>query len=160
MRTTRIVRHLRAPRAAVYQAIIDAASVQRWMVPQGMRSEVHVFESRQGGAFRISLTYDAPDAKGKSSAHTDTYHGRFVELVPDEKVVQVMEFETEDPAMQGEMKATFTLRDDGEGTELVGVHEDLPRGVRLEDNDLGWRMAFAKLAELVERASAAPVGGD
>ena len=48
-----------------------------------MTSHVHEFEAREGGSFRISLTYDAPTGTGKSAAHTDTYHGRFVKLAPD-----------------------------------------------------------------------------
>jgi uncharacterized protein YndB with AHSA1/START domain len=151
MSTTRLSRHMRAPRAAIYRALLDPAAVAQWMVPDGMRSEVHAFEPRVGGAFRISLTYDAPEGQGKSSAHTDTYHGRFVELVPDEKVVETMEFETSDPAMQGEMTVTFTLReDDGGGTEVVGVHEGVPSGVKPEDNEVGWGMALGKLAAMVE----------
>jgi hypothetical protein len=37
---------------------------------------------------RISLTYDAPTRVGKTTAHTDTYHGRFVKLVTNEQVVK------------------------------------------------------------------------
>jgi hypothetical protein len=48
------------------------------MVPTGMTSHVHAFDAREGGSFRISLTYDAPTGTGKTTAHTDTYHGRFV----------------------------------------------------------------------------------
>jgi uncharacterized protein YndB with AHSA1/START domain len=145
-----MTRHVNAPRAAVYRALLDADAVSRWMVPDGMTSEVHTFEAREGGAFRISLTYDAPTSAGKSSAHTDTYHGRFVRLVPDSTVVQVMEFETEDPAMRGEMTVTFTLVDADGGTDVIAVHEDVPAGVAPEDNELGWRMSLGKLAALVE----------
>jgi hypothetical protein len=53
-----------------------------------MTSHVHAFDAREGGTFRISLTYDAPDRIGKTTAHTDTHHGRFVKLVPDEQVVK------------------------------------------------------------------------
>jgi uncharacterized protein YndB with AHSA1/START domain len=53
---TRISRHVNAPRAAVYCALLDARAVQTWMVPAGMTSHVHAFEPREGGAFRISLT--------------------------------------------------------------------------------------------------------
>ncbi|WP_208614879.1 hypothetical protein [Streptomyces caeruleatus] len=35
-----------------------------------------MFESREGGSFRVSLTHDEPTATGKSAAHTGTYHGR------------------------------------------------------------------------------------
>lgn len=66
------------------------------MVPNGMSSRVHDFDAREGGAFPISLTYDEPGGTGKTTAHTDTFHGRFVQLVPNEKVVEVVELETAD----------------------------------------------------------------
>ena len=50
------------------------------MVPAGMTSHVHTFDAREGGRFRISLTYDDERRAGKTGAHTDTYHGRFVKL--------------------------------------------------------------------------------
>jgi uncharacterized protein YndB with AHSA1/START domain len=139
-----------ASRASVYSALIDADAVAAWMVPTGMTSLVHEFESREGGRFRISLTYDEQTAAGKTSAHTDTYHGRFVELVPNERVVEVVEFETADPRLRGEMTITITLADAGGGTDLLAVHEGLPPGLRTEDNEAGWRSSLAKLAALVE----------
>lgn len=150
MSTTRITRHLKAPRSRVYRALIDPRDVQAWMVPEGMTSEVHVFEAREGGAFRISLTYEAPTGAGKTTSQTDTHHGRFVKLVPDEQVVEVTEFESADPSMQGEMTITFTLREVDGGTELVAVHEGVPSGVKPEDNKLGWRMSIDKLTALLE----------
>jgi uncharacterized protein YndB with AHSA1/START domain len=156
MATTRLTKHIRAPRGRVYAALIDAGAVQQWMVPDSMTSHVHSFEAREGGTFRVSLTYDAPTGAGKTSAHTDTYHGRFVRLVPGEEVVQVMEFETADPALRGEMTITFTLADaDDGGTDLAGLHENLPPGVPQEDNELGWSMSLGKLAALAETG---PVG--
>ena len=149
--TTRVSRRIRAPRARVYAALLDPVAVQQWMVPETMTSEVHTFDAREGGAFRISLTYDVPTGAGKTSANTDTFHGRFVRLVPDQEVVQALEFETDDPAMQGEMTITYRLADAGGETDLTGVHENVPRGVVPEDNELGWRMSIEKLARLVER---------
>jgi len=154
MSTTRLSRHIRAPRGRVYEALIDAGAVQRWMVPDSMTSHVHSFDAREGGTFRVSLTYDAPTDTGKTSAQTDTYHGRFVRLVPGEEIVQVVEFETADPALQGEMTVTFTLAEAADGgTDVVGVHENLPPGVPPEDNELGWSMSLSKLAQLVEADS-------
>src|SRR5258708_10432599 len=94
MSSTRIRRHMNAPRAAVYRALLDARAVARWMVPTGMTSHVHEFDAREGGAFRISLTYDAPTGTGKTTAHTDTYHGRFVKLVPNEQVIEAVWIQT------------------------------------------------------------------
>jgi uncharacterized protein YndB with AHSA1/START domain len=148
--STQVRRHIDAPRASVYRALLDAEAVAQWMVPAGMTSHVHTFDPREGGAFRISLTYDEPTGTGKTTAHTDTYHGRFVRLVPNEQVVEVVEFETTDPAMQGEMTITITLGDDDGGTELIAVHDRLPPGVSSADNATGWRMSLAKLAALIE----------
>jgi uncharacterized protein YndB with AHSA1/START domain len=150
MSSTRISRHVKAPRARVYNALIDADAIAKWKVPDGMTIQVHVFEGHEGGRFRISLTYDTPTGVGKTTAHTDTYHGRFVKLVPNEQVVDVIEFETADPAMRGEMMTTITLEDADGGTELLAVHSGLPPGVPPGDNEAGWKMALAKLAALVE----------
>ena len=147
---TRISWHVNAPRARVYGALVDANAVAEWMVPTGMTSQVHEFEGREGGAFRISLTYESPAGVGKTSAHTDTYHGRFVKLVPNEQVVEVVEFETPDLSMRGEMTITFTLTDADGGTDVLAVHEGLPPGLSTADNEAGWRSSLAKLAALVE----------
>jgi uncharacterized protein YndB with AHSA1/START domain len=150
MTTTRITRRMNAPRAAVYRALLDPDAIARWKVPDGMTCQVHEFEPREGGRIRISLTYEGPGQTGKTTAHTDTYHGRFVRLVPDEQVVEVDEFESPDPALQGEMTITIILAEAGDATELIAVHEGLPAAVRAEDNETGWRMALDKLAALVE----------
>ena len=115
-----------------------------------MTCQVHEFDAREGGAIRVSLTYQETTRTGKTTAHTDTYHGRFVKLVPNEQVVEVDEFETTDPALQGEMRISITLADANGGTRLVAEHDGLPRGVSPADNETGWRMALAKLAALVE----------
>jgi uncharacterized protein YndB with AHSA1/START domain len=150
MTSTRMVRHVRASRAQVYRALVDARAVATWMVPDGMTSHVHSFDAREGGSFRISLTYDAPSGTGKTAGRTDTFHGRFITLIPDEKVVQSLEFETDNPALRGEMTVSYTLVDAGDGTDVLGVHDGLPPGVAPADNELGWRMSLGKLAALVE----------
>ena len=74
-------------------------------------------------------------------------------LVPDTEVVQAIEFETDDPSMQGEMIVTYELADagiDGGGTIVTGRHEHLPPGAVPADNELGRSMSMDKLADLVE----------
>ena len=150
MSLTRISRRVNAPRARVYQALVDARAVATWKVPTGMTSYVRAFDAREGGAFRVSLTYDAPTGTGKTTARTDTYHGRFAKLVTNEQVVEVLEFETADPALRGEMTITISLADADGGTDVLAVHDGLPRGLSTADNEAGWREALAKLAALVE----------
>jgi uncharacterized protein YndB with AHSA1/START domain len=117
--------------------LLDARSVATWIVPAGMTSHVHAFDAREGGSFRISLIYNAPTGVGKTTAHTDTYHGRFVRLVEDEQVVEVVEFETTDRALQGEMTITISLSDADGGTEVLAVHDGLPPGLPATDNEAG-----------------------
>jgi uncharacterized protein YndB with AHSA1/START domain len=137
----------------VYDTLLDADAVPKWKVPDGMTCQVHAFDAREGGALRISLTYDVPIGTGKTTERTDTYHGRFVKLVRDERIVEVDEFETDDPDLCGEMTITIMLADADGGTDLVAVHDGLPRGLSRSDNEIGWQMALAKLASLVETDS-------
>jgi uncharacterized protein YndB with AHSA1/START domain len=152
MTSTRINRHLRAPRPVVYRALLDPGAIAQWRVPVGMTSRVHWLDAREGGTFRVSLIYDAADGIGKTAAGTDTYQGRFVKLVADEQVVEMLAFETDDSTMKGEMTITITLADADGGTDLHVVHDGLPPGVSAVDNDTGWRMALDKLAALVEES--------
>jgi uncharacterized protein YndB with AHSA1/START domain len=148
--STLISHHIDAPPPAVYRALIDASAVAQWRVPDGMTARVHEFDPREGGSFRVSLTYESPDGIGKSAQHTDTYHGHFASLVPNEQVVEVLEFETDDPGLRGEMTMTTTLTEVDGGTDITVVHEGIPDVVPKVDNETGTRMALSKLAALVE----------
>ncbi|MEV5430893.1 SRPBCC domain-containing protein [Streptomyces sp. NPDC052701] len=151
MYTTQVSGHVDAPRSAVYRVLVSAEEIAQWRVPPDMSSQVHEFDAREGGRFRISLTYDAPAGAGKSAARTDTYRGHFARLVPDEQVVEVLEFETEDPALRGTMTMTTTLTDaEGGGTDVLVVHEGVPDAVPAADNETGTRLALANLAQYVE----------
>ena len=152
-----VVRQIAAPRHDVYASLLDAAAVERWRVPDDMTSRVHEFDPREGGSFRVSLSYTDATRAGKTSRNTDTYRGRFVELVPDRRVVEAIEFETGDVSMRGEMRITTTLTDaPAGGTNVEMSFEGLPPGVRPEDNDEGTRMALARLAALLEAATRPP----
>lgn len=148
--STRMHCRMNAPRESVYRALLDPRAVERWKVPHGMTSQIHDFNATEGGAFRVTLTYANIDGRGKTDTHSDTYHGRFVRLVPNEMVVEAMEFDTADPAMQGEMRITYLLTDANPGTDLHALHENLPSGVSPAENEAGWRMALENLANLVE----------
>ena len=154
MYSTRLSQHVNAPRSAVYHALLDADAISRWRVPAGMSSHVHEFDAREGGSFRISLTYDLPGHAGKSTSRTDTYRGYFAKIVRDERVVEVLEFETDDPALSGSMTMSTTLIERDGGTEVIVVHDGIPDSVPPADNETGTRMALANLAALVERAVA------
>ncbi len=150
MYSTEVSRHVQAPRAAVYRALLDPQAIAAWRVPQGMTSEVHEFEAREGGTFRVSLTYTGQGDTGKSTEHTDTYYGHFARLVPDREVVEVLQFDSADPELRSPMTMTTTLTDAGQGTEVTILHEGIPESIAKQDNETGTRMALDNLARLVE----------
>jgi uncharacterized protein YndB with AHSA1/START domain len=141
---------VRAPRSAVYAALLDPVAIETWRVPDDMTAKVEELDARKGGRFRVSLTYRDPERDGKTAGSTDTYTGRFARLAPDEQVVEVIHFETSDRDLAGEMTMTFTLRDVAGGTEVELLHEGVPDVVPPEDNATGTRMALTKLAAYVE----------
>jgi uncharacterized protein YndB with AHSA1/START domain len=148
--TTRVSRIVHAPAKAIYEAFLDRNALMTWLPPDGMTGEVHAFDPREGGAFRISLRYDDPSRRGKTSGDTDTFQGRFVELVPYERIVQRVVFESDDVAFAGEMTITWTFVDVGSATEVTALCEDIPPGIRPEDNEAGSRSSLQKLAAFVE----------
>ena len=115
-----------------------------------MTCTVHSFDPREGGPFRISLTYDDESRAGKSAGNVDTYQGYFRELLPDRRIVEVIEFDTSNSELQGEMTITTSLEDGGDATKVVVAFEGLPEGVSLDDNATGTAISLAKLAKLVE----------
>lgn len=151
MSTTRHTTWIAASPAQVYRALLDAALIPQWRVPEGMRGEIHLWEPWEGGSFRVSLTYAATSAVGKSTAHTDTYAGHFEALVPDRRVVERLAFETTDVQMQGEMHITTDLTAVDDGTLVSAVHEGLPPGISPADNETGWQESLRRLAVLLDR---------
>ena len=150
--STRVSRIIHASPKAIYEAFLDPAAVASWLPPDGMTGEVHAFEAHEGGAFRLSLTYQDPrhSPPGKTASDRDTVQGRFVTLLPYERIVEIVVFESEDPAFAGEMTITWTLADVGAETEVSVLCEDIPAGVRPEDNETGSRSSLEKLAAFVE----------
>jgi hypothetical protein len=70
--------------------------------------------------------------------------------VPDEQVVEVLEFETADPALRGVMTVTTTLAASEAGTDVTILHEGIPDAIPAADNEAGTSIALANLARLVQ----------
>jgi uncharacterized protein YndB with AHSA1/START domain len=150
--STVVSRVITAPREAVYRAFLDQDALVTWLPPDSMSGVVHAFDSREGGTFKMSLIYPEGDrsSRGKSSGNTDTFRGRFVELIPDERIVWAVEFESADPSFAGEMIVSTTLAPAGGGTKVTIRCENIPPGIRPEDNEAGSRSTLEKLASFLD----------
>jgi hypothetical protein len=65
-------------------------------------------------------------------------------------IVQAIEFETDDPEFSGERSMTVRLTAVEAGTDVSLYYENVPAGIRPEDNQEGSRQSLRKLADLVE----------
>lgn len=146
-------RVIRASRRTIYAAFLSAEALIAWRRPASMTGKVFAFDPRVGGGYRMSLTYGELDhaLPGKTAAHEDVFRGWFVELVPDEKVVELIEFESGDPAFGGAMKMTTTMVDVSGGTRVAILCEDVPEGIGQEDHLAGLTAALENLAAFTER---------
>ncbi|NGZ76954.1 ATPase [Saccharibacillus sp. VR-M41] len=135
----------------LYWAFVDPDLLVRWLPPEGMRGRLERFEPQAGGAYRMVLTYTgASDSfEGKSSPDTDIVEGRFVELVPGEKIVQAVAFDSPDPAFAGEMLMTWKLEADGEGTKVTVVCEHVPGGIGKREHEQALASTLQNLERIV-----------
>src|SRR3954469_13120897 len=106
-RTDLASRDIAAPVPRVFSALVDRDALETWLPPDGMTATFEQFDATPGGSYRLVLTYtDAAEARGKSSADSDMVEARYVEIVPDDRVVQAVDFVAEDPAFAGTMTMT------------------------------------------------------
>jgi uncharacterized protein YndB with AHSA1/START domain len=152
-RSTRNRRLVAAPAERVYAALTDPAALAGWLPPGGMTGRIHHFDLRVGGGYDMSLYFPAnAPAVGKTAEGEDRVRVRFVALEPPRRLVQAAAFVTADPAMKGEMRMIVTLDDAPGGTLVTFAFEDLPPGLRPEDNAAGAEQSLAQLAAHLEQS--------
>ena len=149
---TRTSRVIRARPEELYAAFLDPAALVDWLPPAEMTGQIHEFDARVGGGYRMSLFYspDERSFRGKTSDREDMVKVRFVELAPPRRIVEAISFVTTDPAFFGEMTLTATFEEVSGGTEVTLVFKNLPPGLRAEDNEAGARLSLAQLARRFE----------
>ncbi len=139
--TVKLHRVLRAAPERVFRAFIDADAMCKWLPPNGFTGRVHHLEAKVGGTYKMSFS-------NFSSGHSHSFGGKFLELVPNERIRHTDEFD--DPNMPGVMQTTILLKKIPFGTELDIVQEGVPNTVPLEACYLGWQESLSLLALLVE----------
>ena len=151
-RTDTASRVISAPVERVYAALVDAGALTVWLPPAGMSGRFERFDARPGGSYRMILTYaDASTAAGKTTAGSDVVEARFVDIVPGVRVVQAVDFVSDDPAYAGTMTMTWEVAGVDAGTRVEIRAVDVPAGIRAEDHAAGLASSLANLAAYVER---------
>ena len=138
-------------RDAVFTALTSSEALLTWLPPKGMRGRFERFDMRSGGGYRLVLTYDDDaDAPGKTSADSDVADVGISQIDPGERVVQEIEFETDDPALQGTMLMEWRVRSVDEGTIVEIVARNVPDGIRARDHAEGITSSLANLSAYLE----------
>jgi uncharacterized protein YndB with AHSA1/START domain len=136
-----------APPERVWAALIDPGALLAWLPPGEMTGRFERFDARPGGSYRMVLSYpDASGAPGKATADSDIVEARFVDLVPGERVVQAVDFVSDDPAYAGTMIMTWEVAAADAGTRVSIVADDVPDGISAEDHAAGLDSSLTKLA--------------
>jgi len=136
----------------VYAALVDPEALTHWLPPAGMTGTFERFDARPGGSYRLVLTYDdGSGAPGKATADSDVVEARFVELVPGVRVVQAVDFVSDDPAFRGTMTMAWEVAPVDGGTEVTITADDVPDGISAEDHAAGLNSSLENLAAYLER---------
>jgi uncharacterized protein YndB with AHSA1/START domain len=140
---------VRADAARVFAALVDPDALARWLPPTGMTGSFEHFDARPGGSFRMVLRY-ADAGQGKTTTDSDVVEVRFVDIAGPERMVQAVDFVSDNPAFRGTMTMTWELRATADGTEVVIWAEDVPAGISAEDHAVGLESSLANLAAFIE----------
>src|SRR5512133_1478055 len=151
-RTDSASRVIAASPERVWAALVDPGALLAWLPPGGMIGRFERFDARPGGSYRMVLTYpDASGAPGKATTDSDIVEARFVDIVPRERVVQAVDFVSDDPAYAGTMTMTWKVTAVDAGTRVDIVAEDVPDGISAEDHAAGLASSLTKLATYLEQ---------
>jgi uncharacterized protein YndB with AHSA1/START domain len=131
----------------IYSAFTSQDALEYWLAPDGMNGKIHRFDLRVGGGYEMSLFYPATETAGKTTANEDRFRSTFTVLQPYQRIVQVIQFQSEDPGFGGEMTMETLLEEiDKESTKLTIVFTNIPAGINPEDNEKGTEQSLQKLA--------------
>jgi uncharacterized protein YndB with AHSA1/START domain len=148
-RTDKASRLIAAPPERVYAAFVDPDELLAWLPPDDMTGRFDHFDARTGGSYRLTLTYADPGT-GKTTTDSDVVEARFVEVVPGVRVVQAVDFVSDDPAYSGTMIMTWTVAAAETGTRVKIRADNVPDGISAEDHAVGLASSLANLAAHVE----------
>lgn len=125
--------------------------MERWLPPSNMTGTMLHFDFREGGSYRLRLTYVEPQhGRGKSSEGSDDVEVRLTRLEAGREIEWEVTFDSEDPAFSGIMRMIWTFRPEGDATLVTVQAENVPEGIRPEDHEAGMSSSLENLAEFVE----------
>jgi uncharacterized protein YndB with AHSA1/START domain len=141
---------LATPRA-IFKVLLDGEAMANWRPPAGMSARIERFDPRPGGGYRMTLVYhDGGAARGKSGANEDVVDARFVDILPDERLIEEVGFDSDDPRFRGTMTIITELTPVRDGTRVTITATNVPSGISEADHRAGMDSTLKNLANFVE----------
>ncbi len=142
--TVHLNRVFKALPERIWHCFTDPDAYAKWLPRHGFTGKVHNMDAKVGGGFRMSFSTI-------NRSWSETFGGRYIEMKPFERLVHTNFFETDDPAMQGDMRTTITFKPVKGGTEVSVVQEGIPPGPAADGAPIGWGQSLDNLQRLVEQ---------
>jgi uncharacterized protein YndB with AHSA1/START domain len=137
---------------AVFAALTDPAARAVWLPPTGMTGRFEWFDARPGGGYRMVLAYDDASVVGKSEQNTDVTEVRFAAVDPPRRIVEEVDFVSDDPRFAGTMTMTWSVDPAGAGTRVTVTATDVPDGISRADHATAFASTLANLDAYVRDA--------
>lgn len=144
-RTDAAARTVSASPSRAFEALVDPASLLAWLPPDGMTGRFEHVDIRPGGSYRLVLEYPEAVVGGKTCAGTDVVDVQIVDVAAGRRLVQAVEFVSDDPAFAGTMSMTWSVDAVPAGSRITIVADDVPDGISAADHAEGLESSLANL---------------
>jgi uncharacterized protein YndB with AHSA1/START domain len=145
-----------APPEAVFAALTDVVARTAWLPPAGMTGRFEWFDARTGGGYRMVLEYDDTSVVGKSEQNRDVVEVRFAAVEPPRRIVEEVDFVSDDPLFAGTMTMTWSVEAVATGTRVEVTATEVPDGISSEDHAAAFASTLANLDRYVRGPGSAP----
>lgn len=144
-------RLISATPGALYAAFAEPGAMEQWIPPSGMSGKMVHFDFREGGSYRMRLTYAEPHlGPGKSSEDSDDVEVRVTRLDEGRRIELEGSFESADPAFSGIMRMIWTFKPEQAGTLVTVRDENVHEGIRPAEHEAGLNSSLDNLAGFTE----------
>ncbi|MDL2399028.1 SRPBCC family protein [Rhizobium mayense] len=140
-----LTRDIAAPRTLLFRLWTEPEHLVRWWGPQNMTAPSVSVDLKEGGSWRHCIL--TPEGKEYWS------HGRYLEIVPPERLVFTFSWESQDGKPGHPMQVTLEFHELGEKTRLVFRKSELPDDTELKLQTGGWEQALDKYVAYAEATS-------
>ncbi len=152
MRIDSASRLIAAPPIEIYRAFAEPGAMEQWIAPGNMVAKMLHFDFREGGSYRMRLTFaDPQQGRGKTSKDSDEVEVKLAKLEYGRRIEQEITFQSDDPVFSGIMRMIWTFEPEKDQTIVTIRATNVPEGIRPDDHEAGMKSSLDNLAAFLTR---------